>query len=43
MFSANQGNNAISFTQFLGADYNRLIPVQRHGTTLVKVTSEERD
>jgi hypothetical protein len=43
MLATKERDDAISFAQFLGPNYNSLISIQRHGYTVVKMTNEVRD
>ena len=43
MLATKECDNAISLAQFLGSYYDRLISIQRHGYTVVKMTIEVRD
>ena len=43
MFFGEERDDSISLTQFLGAQYQRLISIHRHGHTVTKEVSEVRD
>ena len=43
MLATKECDDAISLAQFLGSYYDRLISIQRHGYTVVKMTNEVRD